>query len=191
MSRIFLIHGWTGRPTKDFFPWAKETLEKEGYEVFVPEMPDPDYPKIKPWVEKIKEVVGMPRTDDIFIGHSLGCMGILQYLQTLPDDTKIKKVILIAGFEKLKEAAFEALEDWDTFKPWGKATFNYKKVKKMAKSWIALFSDDDPFVSYKVNSKIFKEKLSAKIILQHGMSHFNQEQGIRTLPILLELVKQS
>lgn len=189
MSRVFLIHGWTGRPTKDFFPWAKDTLQKQGYEVSIPAMPDPDYPKIKPWVEKIKEVVGKPRLDDIFVGHSLGCMGILQYLQTLPVATKVKKVILIAGFEKLKDAAFEALEDWDTFKPWGEATFNYGKVKRMVGSWIALFSDNDPFVSYEDNSEVYKNELDAKIILEHNMGHFNQESGIRTLPILLELVK--
>jgi hypothetical protein len=189
MSRIFLIHGWTGRPTNDFFPWAKEKLQEQGHEVFVPEMPDPDYPKIKPWVEKIKEIVGKPHADDVFIGHSLGCMGVLQYLQTLPEDTKIGKVILIAGFEKLREAAFDALQDWDTFGPWGRAFFDYEKVKGMPKSWTALFSDDDPFVSYEDNSKVFKDKLGVKIILQHSMGHFSQENGVRTLPVLLDLVR--
>lgn len=186
---MFLIHGWTGSPTDDFFPWAKENLQKAGYEVFVPEMPDSAHPKILPWVEKIKETVGKPRTDDVFIGHSLGCMGVMQYLQTLPESTKVGKVILIAGFEKLKDAAFEALEDWDTFKPWKKAFINYGKIKGMAGSWTALFSDDDPYVSYEDNYKIFESKLGAKIILEHGMGHFAQESGIRSLPILLELVK--
>lgn len=144
MERVFLIHGWTGRPNRDFFPWAKDKLQEEGYEVFVPELPDPDYPKIKPWVEKIGEVVGKPHITDIFIGHSLGCKGVLHYLQTLPEETKIKKVILIAGFEKLKDAAFEVLEDWDIFKPWEKALIDYGKIKKMTSSYIALFSDNDP-----------------------------------------------
>jgi len=189
MSRIFLIHGWTGRPTRDFFPWAKEKLQKAGYEVFVPELPDPDFPKIKPWMEKINEVVGKPQTTDIFVGHSLGCKGVLQYLQTLPDNTKIERVILIAGFEKLQDAAFEALEDWDTFKPWEKAPIDYVKIKKMVGSYTALFSNDDPFVSYEDNYRVFKDKLSAKIILEHGMGHFSQEDGVKSLPILLKLVK--
>jgi len=189
MKRIFLVHGWTGRPNKDFFPWVKEKLQNEGYQVFVPELPEPDYPKIKPWVEKIKEVVNKPQENDILIGHSLGCMGIFQYLQTLPNNTKVNKVILIAGFEKLKNAAFDALEDCDTFKPWREAPINYKKIKRMAKSWIALFSDNDPFVSYEDNSEVFKDKLDTKIILVHKKSHFNQEAGIKTLPILIKLIK--
>jgi predicted alpha/beta hydrolase family esterase len=189
MSRIFLIHGWTGSPTNDFFPWAKENLQKAGYEVFVPELPDSAQPRIGPWVEKIKKTVGKSRTDDIFIGHSLGCMGVMQYLQTLPESTKIDKVILIAGFEKLKDAAFEALEDWDTFKFWKSVPINYEKIKKMTGSWVALFSDDDPYVSYEDNYKTFESKLGAKVILQHGMGHFAQESGVRSLPILLELIK--
>lgn len=189
MERVFLVHGWTGRPTKDFFPWAKEKLQEEGYEVFVPELPDPDYPKIKPCVEKIGEVIGKPHTTDIFVGHSLGCKGVLHYLQTLPEGTKIEKVILIAGFEKLKDAAFEVPEDRVIFKPWKEAPVDYRKAKKMVGSWVALFSDNDPLVSYEDNYKVFRDKLGAKIILEHGMGHFSQEDGVESLPILIDLVR--
>jgi len=184
-----LIHGWTGRPTRDWFLWAKKALEEKGFEVHVPEMPDPDYPKIEPWIAKVKETVGDPRSNDILIGHSMGCQAILRYLQTLPESSKVGKVILVAGFENLKDAAFVALEDWETFKPWKKAPINYGKIKQMAGSWTALFSDDDPYVSYEDNHKIFRDKLGAKIVLEHGMGHFSQEDGIRKLPILLKLIK--
>lgn len=189
MQRVFLIHGWTGRPTNDWFPWAKHELQKRGYEVLVPEMPDPDYPKIEPWVAKIKEAVGKPRPDDILVGHSMGCQGVLRYLQTLPEEIKIQKVILVAGFEDLKDAAFEALEDWETFKPWKNAKMDYGKIRRRADNWIAVFSDDDPFVDYETNSKIFKKELGAKIVLQKSMKHFSQEDNVFSLPILLELLK--
>lgn len=184
-----MIHGWTGSATRDWFPWAKNELEEKSYEVFVPEMPEPDYPRIGPWIAKIKETVGEPRLDDIIVGHSMGCQGILRYLQTLPEGTKIKKVILIAGFEKLKEAAFEVPEDRVIFKPWSEVPIDYPKIKKMADSFIAVFSDDDPVVPHEVNAELFKEKLGAKIILKKGMGHFSQGEGITQLPFLLELVK--
>lgn len=189
MQRVFLIHGWTGRPGNDWFPWAKRELGKKGYEVAVPEMPDPDYPKIKPWVARIKEVVGTPREDDILIGHSMGCQGILRYLQTLSEGKKVHKVILVAGFEDLTGASFTAPDDQETFDPWKKSKMDYKKIKEKADKWVALFSDDDPFVDFKSNSKIFKSKLGAKIVLQRGMKHFSQEDGVLSLPILLTLLK--
>lgn len=187
---MILVHGWTGRPSRDWFPWAKAELKKAGFEVYVPRMLDPDYPKIKPWVEKIRETVIEPRPDDILVGHSMGCQGILRYLATLPEGAKIQKVILIAGFEDLKGAAFDALEDWETFKPWKRAKIDYERARRKPDKWIALFSDDDPFVDYEANSRIFKEKLGAKIVLQKGMKHFSQEDKVLSLPILLELIKK-
>jgi predicted alpha/beta hydrolase family esterase len=189
MPRVFLIHGWTGSPDRDWFPWAKSELEKRGYEVFVPELPETAYPKIEPWVAKIKETVGKPRPTDVFAGHSLGCQGILRYLQTLPEGTKVKKVILIAGFEKLKEAAFEVPEDHEIYKPWSKTPIDYPKIKKMVDSWIAVFSDNDPSVPYEGNVEIFKSGLGAKIILEKNMGHFSQGAGVTKLPLLLELIK--
>jgi len=184
-----LIHGWTGSPDRDWFPWAKSELEKRGDEVFVPELPDTAYPKIEPWVAKIKETVGEPRPTDVFVGHSLGCQGTLRYLQTLPENTKIRKVILMAGFEKLKDAAFEVPEDRVIFEPWSKTPIDYGKIKKMVDSWVAVFSDNDPVVPYEENHKIFEEKLGAKIILEHNQGHFSQGDGITKLPLLLELIK--
>lgn len=74
--RIVLVHGWGGSTQTDWFPWAKKVLEDKGYEVVLPEMPNPDYPKIDSWTNKLKEVIGKVKSDDIFIGHSIGCQAI-------------------------------------------------------------------------------------------------------------------
>ncbi len=42
----FLIHGWSGSPHGDWFPWAAEQLAGKGYEVITPQMPDTDTPTI-------------------------------------------------------------------------------------------------------------------------------------------------
>ncbi len=189
MSRIFLIHGWTGGSDKDWFPWAKKQLEIKGYEVFVPDMPEPDYPKIKPWVEKLGDVVNKPRTDDIFIGHSIGCQAIERYLQTLPEEIKIDKVILIAPWIILANEALDDLEnDNKIVEPWYNEPIDYEKIKKMAK-WTAVFSDNDPWVSFKDNYKVYKDKLGAKIILEKGKGHFTKEDGVGEFPSILGIVR--
>jgi len=188
VSRIFLIHGWTGRNNKDWFPWVKVEFEKSGYKVIAPEMPEPDYPRIELWVQKLKEVVGEVRPDDIFIGHSIGCQAIERYLQTLPEDTKLDKVILVAPWVVLTEAALDDPEqDYKIVAPWYNEPIDYDKIRKMASEWIAVFSDDDPWVSYEANNKIYRDKLGARIILEKGKGHFTQEQGVREFPSLLEI----
>lgn len=189
MQRIILVHGWGGDPNKDWFPWGKNKLEEKGFAVFTPEMPETDYPKINTWVEKLKEVVGEIRKDDIFIGHSIGCQAVERYLQTLPGNTKLDQVILIAPWVILTDETFiEMGEDESVVKEWYDEPIDYKKIKNMA-SWTAVFSDDDPFVKYKDNYKVYKEKLGARIILKSGQGHFSNEQGIGEIPFLLELLK--
>lgn len=187
MSRVFLIHGWTGRNDKDWFPWVKDKFEKSGYEVVAPEMPNPDYPVIETWVNKLKEVVREVKPNDIFIGHSIGCQAIERYLQTLPAETTLDKVILVAPWVTLTEAALDDPDqDNKIVAPWYHEPIDYDKIKKMAR-WIAIFSADDPWVSYEENKEIYRDKLNAKIVLENGKGHFTQEQGVREFPLLLEI----
>lgn len=188
MSRIFLIHGWGGNPNIDWFPWAKKELQQKGYEVITPEMPDPEYPKIEPWVNKIKKVVGEVVSSDIFVGHSIGCQAVERYLQTLSANTKLNKAILIAPWVILTRKTFEEMgENEDVVKSWYEEPINYEKIKNMAK-WTAVFSDDDPFVNYQDNYKVYRDKLDAEIILRANQGHFSGEQGVTKIPFLIDLI---
>jgi len=188
--RVILVHGWGGNPNIDWFPWAKKELKEKGYEVFTPEMPDPEYPKIEPWVNKISEVVGEIRPNDIIVGHSIGCQATERCLQTLSADTRLAKVILIAPWIVLTRKTFEEMgENEEVVKSWYEEPIDYEKIKDMAK-WIAVFSDDDPFVNYEDNFKVYRDKLGAEIIIKSNKGHFAGEQGITETPFLMDLIKQ-
>lgn len=185
MSRIFLVHGWGGGARHDWFPWAKRKLQKRGHEVIIPEMPDPDYPKIESWVTKLKEVVGKPLRSDVFIGHSVGCSTIFRYLETLKVDQKVDKVVLIAPWQYLTGLKKKDLE---VAKPWVSTPLDFEKVRLKAKKFIAVFSDNDHFVPIKENLRFFKENLNPEIIVKSQMAHFNEEHGIREIPFILDLI---
>ena len=59
---------------------------------------------------------------------------------------------------------------------------NYEKAKKLGRKFIAIFSDDDEFVPFEENSKLYKEKLGSEIILEHDKGHFDDDRGIKELP---------
>jgi len=184
-----MVHGWGGGPEVDFFPWAKEEFTKRGFEVIAPEMPDSEYPKIDLWVQKLADVAGAPRMDDIFIGHSIGCQAIERYLETLPMGTKVQKIIFIAPWVVLTDRTFiEMGEDKSVVRQWLEKPINYEKIKPMAGSWTAVFSDNDSFVAYEQNYKIYQDKLGAKVILEKSQGHFSSEQGVDKIPFLLDLV---
>lgn len=170
MKRAIIVHGWSGSSSGDFLPWAKQELEKLGYEVIVPNLPDTDNPKIEAWVPYLAQVVDEVRESDILIGHSMGCQTILRFLATLPEDKKIEKVILVAGFVSLK-----GLDEKEQVivSPWLEIAIDLENLKTKANNFVAIFSDNDPFVPIEENSAIFKEKLDAKIIVEHNKGHFN------------------
>jgi len=177
MRRVFVIHGWQGSPEKCWRPWLKKELEKKGFGVFIPAMPDAENPKMKAWVDHLKGTVGKPDEDCYFVGHSLGCIAIIRYLETLKENEKVGGCVLVAGFTDslgYGEIAdfFERPVDWD-------------KIKSHCKNFVAIHSDNDPYVPLRYGD-VFRENAGAEVVVKKGMKHFGEDDGIRELPVVLE-----
>ncbi len=186
---VYIIHGWYDNPKNAWFPWLKSELKKRGFEVVVPEMPNPKAPKIKTWVSKLNTAVKDPNADTYFVGHSIGAQAIMRYLEKLPKGKKVAGVAFVAGWFKLTNL-FK--EEKQIAKPWLQTKINFDKVKRVSKKFITIFSDDDIYVPLKENKKIFYQKLGAKILIEHKKGHFSGEDGVKKLPIVLsEFLKLS
>lgn len=172
-----MVHGWGGYPEEGWQPWLKNNLEKCDFEVFVPAMPDTASPTMGKWVPYLSKVVGEPDENCYFVGHSLGCITILRYLETLKENQKVGGIVLVAGFG--------ADLEYDGYKGELKSFFlkpvNWQEIKKHCHKFIAIHSDNDPWVSIK-NSALFKEKLGAESVIEHGMRHFSGDDNIFKLP---------
>lgn len=186
MKKVVIVHGWEGNPENCWFPWLKSELEKRNFKVIIPEMPNTDEPEIESWVEKLKEISGNVDEDTYFIGHSIGCQAIMRYLETLPENTKLGKVIFVAGFFNLPN--LETEEERIIAKPWLEDNIDTEKIRNIPKEIIAIFSDNDPEVPLS-DKELFEEELNAKIIISHGKGHFSDDDGIKELPEVLESLK--
>lgn len=186
-KRVFIVHGWGGYPEENWFPWLKKELEDKGFEVFVPQLPDPGNPRIYNWVPKLADTVGKPDEQTYFVGHSMGCQTIARYLETLSKNTKVGGAVFVAGFFK----RLTGLEDEpgipETEKHWLNTPIDFNKIKPHLNKSVAIFSDDDPYVPLD-NQEDFKNELGSKIIVGHQMGHFNASAGITKLPIALESI---
>lgn len=183
MKRLYIIHGWQGYPEEGWFPWLKKEAESKGFKTEVPAMPNTEEPKIEEWVSYLKRLVGKADKDTYFVGHSIGCQAILRYLEST--DKRVGGIVFVGGWIHLLPASYEEKEDKEIAKPWLETTINWNKIKN--NKFICIFSDNDPYVPVG-DSKIFKEKLEAKIIIEHDMGHFSESDGdkIKKLPIVLE-----
>ncbi len=186
MKKIIIAHGWGNKPTDIWFPWAKKTFEAKGYQVIIPQLPDSDHPKIGTWIPALKAAAGEVNEETVMIGFSMGGQTIMRFLEGLPEGKMIGKVIFVAGFGPyLKGLEPEEEPIW---KPWKESPIDYEKVRSKASSFSAFFSDNDPWVKLEENSRLFKEKFDAKIIIKHNMSHFNEAANVTELPDLLKLI---
>jgi hypothetical protein len=188
-KRVFMIHGWGGQPDVGWMLWLKKELEKKGFEVIAPQMPNTEKPKIEEWVGFLEQKVDEPDENTYFVGHSIGCQTILRYLEKLPENKKVGGALFVAGWFNLKPEATEDGEDAEIAKPWIETPIDCKKVLTHTKKFIAIFSDNDPFAPVE-DSELFKKRLGAKIIIEHNKGHFTGENNVFELPVgLEELVK--
>jgi len=63
MKKVIVIHRWEGTPQSDWYPWLRTEIEKKGFEVTVPLMPNTEEPKINEWVSTIKNLIKNPNQD--------------------------------------------------------------------------------------------------------------------------------
>ncbi|HSE29350.1 MAG TPA: alpha/beta hydrolase [Candidatus Saccharimonadales bacterium] len=180
MNHAIIVHGWKSKPESNWKPWLKKELEATGaWNVDVPAMPNPEHPAASEWTEKLMQTVGRPTTNTYLIGHSLGCITILRYLETLSENEKVGGVIMIAGFgEKFSEYKGQH----DTFFD---HELDWTNIREHCDKFVAIHSDNDPFIKLD-QMDLFKNKLQAKGIVLHDKGHFGSEDGIFEVPFVFE-----
>ncbi len=185
MKRVFIVHGWEFSPNMHWYPWLKGAMEKKGFKVAVPAMPDTDAPDITKWVARLAKAVGTPDEDTYFVGHSIGAQTILRYLQTAK--TKVGGCVFVAPWLTLTDEALPDATYRKIAKPWLTTPIKYATVRKRTRALIVLFADDDPYVSLE-NRTWFKEKLDATTKVFSGRGHFTADDGITKVPEVLKAV---
>lgn len=177
-NRVFVVHCQEGKPNSGWYPWLKTELQKKDFKTYLLDMPNTQHPRIKAWVNHLKKAVGTPDKHCYFVGHSVGCITILRYLESIKE--QIGGIVIVAGYTT--NLGYEDLESFFT-KP-----INWKKIKTNCKKFVAIHSDNDPYVSLHYGKDIFKNKLNASVIIEHNKGHFSIDNNIMQLPSALKAV---
>lgn len=188
MKKVYIIHGWDGSPDEPLFQWLDKELTTKDFLVERLAMPNPETPVIESWIRKLQESIN-PDSETILVGHSVGCQAAIRYLETLPIETKIKGLVLLAPWMKLDQTTIEeeGEEGVEIARPWMETPIDFDKVKKIANNVIAIFSDNDDFVELS-QKDFFEEKLSAQTIVEHEKGHFSPAENISELPSALKSI---
>jgi len=182
MKRAIIVHCWGGNSKYAWYPSVQKELETLGYQVLVPDMPNTDTPKLSEWLPFLSNLIGTPDEDLVLIGHSVGTVVIMRYLESLKDNEKIGKSILVAGYTD--PLGFKELENFFETK------LDFEKIKIKSKNGFVLIqSDNDPFVSEQYGIRL-RDELGAKLVVKHNALHMSGsadgENACLDLPEVIE-----
>src|SRR3989338_4480237 len=142
MKNAFIFHGTEGYPEENWFPWLKQELEKNEYEVFVPHFPSPPKipSKIAGWFDVLKDYELHINEDTIIIGHSLGGIFTLRVLEKLQHPVK---AAIFVGTPIGVRPVLNYYRD-NCFSGF---SFDWKSILEKSRRFLVFQSDDDPYVS--------------------------------------------
>lgn len=180
-KRLYIVHGWGGQPNSNWFPWLKKQAETIGFTAEIPEMPDSSNPNMGSWLLRLYDIAKNPDEDTFFVGHSLGAMAILRYLEAIPEKNRAGGAILVAG-------CCEPI-NVPEIKSFFTTPLDYQKIKSTANKFVAINSDNDPWIPLHFGENL-KDKFDAELIILPKAGHINDTFGFNELPIAYEKLKE-
>lgn len=185
MKRAVILHGTSSDHRSNWFPWLKSELEKIGFEVWVPDLPQADQPNIERYN---KLLLGSEWDFDknLIIGHSSGSVAALGLIQSLPD-IKVGTAILVGAFtERLADS-----HSWNMLKELFEKPFDYDSIKSKVGKFIFVHSEDDPYCPIEQAEELHG-KLGGEFIRFKDKGHFSRhlDPSFDKFPELLEIIKQ-
>jgi len=173
-NKILIVHGWEADSSSNWFPQAKDFFAHKGFQVFVPDCPGNYFPKLEDWLAIIKQY--RPDASWILIGHSLGGVALMRYLETAPQP--VAQTILTAT--PIHEMQFTPLKNFF------KDGFDFAKIRHNGGKINLIFEEEDEVVPLE-HGKILAEKFRAPLEIIPGAIHL-----CRLKPeILEEMINES
>lgn len=183
VKNALILHGTANNFQGNWFPWLKKELEKRDWQVWVPDLPQADNPSIKRYNQYIFSKDWQFNKNSVIIGHSSGAVAILGLLQHLPENIKVNTCILVGSFKNNLE--------WEALDGLFEEPFDFKNIKKRAKKFVFIHSDNDPYCPLE-HARYLSKQLDGKLIIKKNQGHFNLSKSskYRRFPLILKILEE-
>jgi predicted alpha/beta hydrolase family esterase len=180
MKRAVILHGTDGSPETNWFPWLKQNLEAQGYEVWAPLLPENHTPNRHTYNDFLFNSE-WDFTDNIVVGHSSGAVSVLNLLMD-ERSPHISLGVMVGAWAKMDGTELE-LEQFKGLFP--EEGFDFARIKSKANKLYFLHGDDDPYCPLD-QAKWLAQQLDGEIKLVPNGYHLGA--GFSELPELLEII---
>ncbi len=174
IKNLLFLHGWQASPSEHWFPEVKDYFTSKGYRVFIPALSGNYFPKKDNWVKVVSEL--QPDEDWILIGHSLGGVTVLKFLE-ITKKPIAQSVLIATPFDAMKFGAIENFFE---------TGFDWKKIKANCSKFDIINEDNDPAIPLEHGQK-FAKNLGGRLHVVRGFTHFHDID----LDLLDKIIKNS
>lgn len=190
-QKVLLVHGFDAGIDKNWFPWTKSELEKRGFEVYAPQLPDPSAPQLESWCEVLVPVLKHFGSHDIILAHSLGAKAVLHALERA--SVHVRGVFLVGttlgdvegkDWERARAAWHNPDADFERARAIWEAPLDWDHVGACADIKRIVISSDDPYLQHPQS-----QHYPHGWILEtwEGFGHFQA----KVIPELVDLVEEA
>lgn len=172
--RIILIHGYNSGPDQNFHPWLAKELRDRGFEVIAPQIPLEGEVDPLACIETLVKAVGQLDDETIILGHSLGAVLALRYLEAAEAMATPRAVILVGAPWMTKSEKTRNLF---------LSEFDYEVVMWKTKEFVVVHDREDKLVPFDHAEK-YQKMLQAELVESTGNDHYMEAE----YPILLQTV---
>lgn len=177
-TQIYIVHGYTASSEQNWFPWLKTQLANNNINATTFDMPNSNAPDVKEWDEWLDKNIEHYNENTFFVGHSLGCIALLRYLDRHADSQKIGGFVLVSGFLN----PVSTLPELDSFVS---QEINLSKIIRNTVHRCTIASLNDTIVAYEHTLNLSKQ-LETKLVTIENGGHFLDRDGFVSFPAVYD-----
>ena len=155
-------------------------MQKNGIEVWVPDLPQKDTPDLSVWTPWVLERAKFD-LETIIIGHSAGAPLILSLLQRI--SVTVEKAALVAGF-------ITPIPHMPPTHSMLLQSPNWEKMRRQCRDFVFIHSDNDPWGCNAAQGEEMRQNLGGTLITMTGHGHFGSnifKQPYPLFPLLRDV----
>jgi predicted alpha/beta hydrolase family esterase len=177
IKNITILHGYGVSPGKMWFPWIHTELEKLGYAVNIPAMPDSLRPNYRKWHSVAAPIARRWDANTLVIGHSVGGAFALRLIEREAKN-RIAGLVLVSS-------PFTATINVRPYVKFFAQPMDWERISGMVKKISVIHAKNDPLVPYD-HAVRYGEAFGAAPLLAAKGGHFVD----KTCPPLMRVLRR-
>ncbi len=175
---VVVLHGWRPAEPEHWQSWLVGQLSDAGRDVRYPTLPDPESPRLGPWLAALREVISdLPPDGFDVVAHSLGSVLWLHHAADPAGSPRPAQVALVAP----PSPGTEIAEIAEFFPP----PLDIDAVRRAADGTVLVGGDNDPYCPEGISEAYGRPLKMATTIIADG-GHLNVDSGFGPWPAVLD-----